>query len=174
MSQSDSSHQKAIYYPQSARLSSQELETLHGIQESIKSRQQITALLDRPEMIDGYMDEFQKIDDRLENLKTEEPPKGLALADIDSFATAIETIRFDMGEVIKLFWLAVENTKEIKWIHDHPQNGKEDTIRIEENKSLFRDHIRRCWQLLIHAEKIATDSGVVDTTSQNPAEKAAG
>ena len=172
MLQSDSSRPKAIYYPQSARLSSIELQMLHGIQESIKSRQQITDRLDDPKMINGYMDDIQKIDDRLENLKTEEPPKGLALADIDSFATAIETIRADMGEVIELFWLAVENTKEIKWTHDHPQSGEEDAIKIEKNKSLFSNKIKRCWQLLNHAEKIAIDSGVVDTTSQNTAEKA--
>ena len=147
---------------------------LHGIQESIESWEQITALLNKPEMINGYMDEIQKIDRRLKNLKTEEPPKGLTLADIDGFATPIEIIRADMRETIKLFWLALENTKEIKWTHDHPQNGKEDTIRIEENKSLFTDHIERCWELLNHAEKIAIGSGVVDTTSQTPDEKAAG
>ncbi len=171
MTQSSSSRQKAFYYDESAKLSQQELETLHTTQEAIKP-QKISGLLDQPEMINEFIDDLDKIDDRLENLKTEEPPKDLKLSVDDSFATSIETIQTDISEAIKLFILAFENAKDIRRIQENPKNGEEDTKSINMNKSQFIDDIRRCRQLLMHAEKIATNLGVSDTAPQNSSEQA--
>lgn len=172
MSQSSSSRQKAFYYAQSAMLSSQELETLQNIQGSLIAGKKLRDLLNNPGMIDGYIDELKKMNDRLENLKTEEAPKDLTLSIDDSFATSIETIRTDIWEAIKLFILAVENTEEIKRIQRDGQVAEKDARDINMNKSLFIDNIERCRQLLNEAEKIATNLRVVDTISQNPNAKA--
>ena len=172
MSQSSSSSQKAFYYAQSARLSSNELEMLQNIQGSLIAGKKVRDLLNNPRMIDGYMDELQKMNDRLEKLKIKKASNPLNLSSDASFAASIETIHTNIWEAIKLFIMAVENTEEIKRIQQNGQIAEKDARDINMNKSLFIDNIEHGRQLLNEAEKTATDLGVADAIPQNPNEKA--
>jgi hypothetical protein len=172
VSQSSSPHQDVYYYSLSAKLSTHELQTLHNIQDQIRSPLKIIELLDQPGVINNFMEDIQKIDDRLEDLKIEDLPADSDQPDnIEKFTDTIDAIREDIGEAIKQFMLAVGNTKEIKLSREHPQKGEEDAKKIEENKNLFIDHIKFCRKLLNHAEKIATELGVADAVKQKSAEK---